>query len=189
MKTKCITIMALTVGLSAFTLTAQDEPPRGPRPGGGEGGPGRERQHRMMIPPLVVALDANKDGTISADELANASAAVKSLDKNNDGAVQMEELRPQPPKDGERKGPPPGGPRPDGERKGPPPNGPRPGGEGNLQPPIPPVIGALDANGDKTISADEIAGASAALKKLDKNGDGALQKEEMRPEPPPRDDK
>lgn len=200
-------MIALAVGLSAFDMAAQpNERPQGPRPGSREGGPDgprHEGQRRMMVPPIVVALDANKDGTISADELANASAAVKSLDKNNDGAVQMEELRPTPPggagepKDGERKGPPPGGPRPDGERKGPPqgergprPDGPGPDGERktfNL--PIPPVIGALDANGDKTISADEIANASAALKTLDKNGDGALQKEEMRPEPPLRGNK
>jgi len=185
MKTKCITLIALAVGLSAFNMVAQPERPPGPRPGGREGGPDGPR-HKMMVPPLIVALDANKDGTISADELANASAAVKSLDKNGDGAIQVEELRPKPPegegKDGERKGPPPGGQRPDGERKGPGPGGPGPGG-------IPPVIGALDANSDKTISADEIANASAALKKLDKNGDGALQKEETRPEPPPRGEK
>ena len=109
--------MALAVGLSAFNMVAQpNERPQGPRPGGREGGPDgprHEAHRRMMIPPIVIALDANKDGTISADELANASAAVKSLDKNNDGAVQMEELRPKPPegegKDGERRGPPPGG--------------------------------------------------------------------------------
>jgi len=186
MKTKCITLIALAVGLSTFNMSAQDEPKRGPRPGGREGGQDGPR-HKMMVPPLIAALDANHDGTISADELANASAAVKSLDKNGDGAIQMEQLRPKPPegaKDGERKGPPPGGQRPDGERKGP---GPGPGGPGPGG--IPPVIGALDANGDKTISADEIANASAALKKLDKNGDGALQKEETRPELPPRGDK
>ncbi len=199
MKTKCITMIALALGLSAFDMAAQpNERPQGPRPGSREGGPDgprHEAQRRMMIPPIVVALDANKDGTISADELANASAAVKSLDKNNDGAVQMEELRPKPPggagepKDGERKGPPPGGQRPDGERKGPRPGGQGPDGGKDFHPPIPPVIGALDANGDKTISADEIANASNALKALDKNGDGALQKEEMRPEPPLRGDK
>jgi hypothetical protein len=149
----------------------------------------------MMVPPLIAALDANHDGTISADELANASAAVKSLDKNGDGAVQMEELRPKPPegagehKDGERKGPPPGGQRPDGEHKGPRPGGQGPDGGKDFHPPIPPALKALDANGDKTISADEIANASAALKKLDKNGDGQLQKEEMRPELPPRGEK
>jgi hypothetical protein len=187
MKTKCITIMALTVGLSALNTFAQ------PGPGSGEGGP-RVRHHKIMIPPLVAALDADHDGTISAEELANASAAVKGFDKNNDGAVQLEELRPKPPegegKDGERKGPPPGGQRPDGERKGPRPGGPGPDGERKVfNLPTPPVIGALDANGDKTISADEIANASAALKKLDKNGDGALQKEETRPELPPREEK
>lgn len=186
-------MIALAVGLSAFNMVAQPkERPQGGRPGPREGGPDGPG-HKMMVPPLIVALDANKDGTISADEIANASAAIKSLDKNGDGAVQMEELRPKPPegegKDGERKGPPPGGQRPDGERKGPRPGGQGPDGGKDFHPPIPPVIGALDANGDKTISADEIANASAALKKLDKNGDGALQKEETRPELPPRGEK
>ena len=191
MKQKSIIILTLAASLAATSLMAQnDQRPRGPRPDG-EGQPGEHHRfvRHMLPPPLVAALDANHDGTISADEIANASAALKSLDKNNDGALQIEELRPKPPEgagegqDGEPKGP--------GEHH---PRGPRPGapgadGEGNFHPPIPPVIGALDANGDKTISADEIANASAALKTLDKNGDGQLTKEEMRPEPPPRGDK
>jgi hypothetical protein len=168
-------------------MAQNDQPPREPRPdGGGQFG---ERHHfvrRMLPPPLVATIDANHDGTISADEIANAPAALKGLDKNNDGALQVEELRPKPPEGagegqgGEHRGP--------GEHhpKGPRPGGPGPDGEGNFHPPVPPVIKALDANGDKTVSADEIANASNALKTLDKNGDGQLTKEEMRPEPPPR---
>ena len=50
------------------------------------------------------------------------------------------------------------------------------------QPPA--IIAALDANHDGVIDADEIANASAALKKLDKNGDGKLTREEyMGPRP------
>jgi Ca2+-binding EF-hand superfamily protein len=48
------------------------------------------------------------------------------------------------------------------------------------------VIDVLDANHDGVISADEIAYASEALKQLDKNGDGQLTRDEMRPPPPPR---
>lgn len=175
-------IIALTVGLSALNMSAEENArPQRPRSGPGEGGPDGPH-HKMMIPPLIAALDANHDSTISADELANASAALKTLDKNNDGQLTMEEIRPMPPKGaGEHK---------DGEHKdGPPPRGPRPDGDKNFHPPVPPVLAALDANGDKTISADEIANASAALKKLDKNGDGQLTKEELRPELPPRGDK
>lgn len=44
-----------------------------------------------------------------------------------------------------------------------------------------PMMMVLDADRDGTISASEIAGASAALKKLDKNGDGQLTMDELRP--------
>lgn len=177
MKTKHIMIIALTVGLSALNMSAEENGrPQRPRSGPREGGPDGPG-HKMPAPPVFAALDANHDSTISADELANASAALKTLDKNNDGQLTMEEIRPMPPKNA-------------GEHKdGPPPRGPRPDGDKNFHPPVPPVLAALDANGDKTISADEIANASAALKKLDKNGDGQLTKEELRPEPPPRGDK
>jgi 23S rRNA pseudouridine2605 synthase len=41
---------------------------------------------------------------------------------------------------------------------------------------------ALDADGDHEISADEIAKAADALKKLDTNSDGKLTPEELRPQ-------
>ena len=42
----------------------------------------------------------------------------------------------------------------------------------------------LDADSDHELSATEIANASAALLTLDKNGDGILSAEELRPPPP-----
>ncbi|MGN6547148.1 MAG: EF-hand domain-containing protein [Aureliella sp.] len=45
-----------------------------------------------------------------------------------------------------------------------------------------PLMAALDADGDGEISASEIDGAVAALKKLDKNSDGKLTTEELLPE-------
>ena len=42
-----------------------------------------------------------------------------------------------------------------------------------------PLVEALDANHDHMIDATEIANASAALKKLDKNGDGKLSPDEF----------
>jgi len=39
----------------------------------------------------------------------------------------------------------------------------------------------LDADGDGTLSADELAKASDALKKLDKDGDGKLTRRELMP--------
>jgi hypothetical protein len=44
-----------------------------------------------------------------------------------------------------------------------------------------PVMAALDADGNGEISAEEIKGAVAALKKLDKNKDGKLTEDELRP--------
>jgi hypothetical protein len=47
--------------------------------------------------------------------------------------------------------------------------------------PMPPIIKALDVNGDGTIDSNEIANASAELLTLDKNGDGKLSAEELKP--------
>ena len=76
-------------------------------------------------------------------------------------------------------------------------NGPGPGRPGFRRQP-PPIIAALDANHDGVIDETEIANASAALKTLDKNGDGKLTMDELmgprpmrgggpggRPVPPP----
>lgn len=46
-----------------------------------------------------------------------------------------------------------------------------------------PIAVALDTNTNGVIDAPEIANASAALKKLDKNGDGKLTEDELRPVP------
>jgi Ca2+-binding EF-hand superfamily protein len=43
-----------------------------------------------------------------------------------------------------------------------------------------PIIAALDANHDGEIDANEINNAPAALRKLDKNGDGKVSRAEMR---------
>jgi hypothetical protein len=65
---------------------------------------------------MVAALDGNHDGTIDADELGSASAALKSLDKNGDGKLTREELMPPRPQGqpgsgrAERQGRPPGSP-------------------------------------------------------------------------------
>ncbi|MFN9853259.1 MAG: hypothetical protein ACK57P_15695 [Planctomycetota bacterium] len=44
-----------------------------------------------------------------------------------------------------------------------------------------PVIKALDVDEDGQLSATEIENASKSLMKLDKNGDGVISSEEMRP--------
>ena len=193
MKTKLK--MALIAAMSALALAvkAQDAggPPDGDGPGGGQG-PGR---HHPPVPAIVRALDANHDGIIDSNEIANASAVLKTLDKNGDGKLTRDEYM----------GPRPGGPRGgrpggddanaqnnDGPQGGPPEGdqGGGPGGGGHRHPPMPAIIGVLDANHDGVIDADEIANASAALKTLDKNGDGQLTRDEYlgkRPGRPPQD--
>src|ERR1039457_2189269 len=67
MKIKITTLVALALGLGAFTVLAQDQ-------GGAPGGPGGPHGHggRFGGPPhagpLMVALDANKDGELDATE-------------------------------------------------------------------------------------------------------------------------
>ncbi|MDA7906575.1 hypothetical protein N9B43_06705 [Mariniblastus sp.] len=83
---------------------------------------------------------------------------------------------------GERGGP--GGERggPGGERGGPGgERGQRGGGDMGRMMQMMPVLAALDADKNGVISKSEINNAAAALRKLDKNGDGELDAEEMRP--------
>ncbi len=69
-------------------------------------------------------------------------------------------------------------------------NNQRPRRQGNQErtngqrPPMPPLIAALDANHDGVIDATEIDNAPAALRKLDKNNDGKLTRDELRPPRP-----
>jgi len=54
---------------------------------------------------------------------------------------------------------------------------------------LPPVFAALDADHDGKISEDELKNATAALKTLDKDGDGVLSPMELfHMGPPPRDE-
>ena len=58
---------------------------------------------------------------------------------------------------------------------------PGPGGPNGGHRPPPPLVATLDANHDGVIDATEIDQASASLRKLDKNGDGKLTMDELRP--------
>ncbi|HXT12286.1 MAG TPA: EF-hand domain-containing protein [Candidatus Angelobacter sp.] len=91
MKTTTKTMLALiALSTSALIVNAQD---------------GRPWGHRPPPSPLMHALDANHDGVIDADEIANASAALKTLDKNGDGKLTQDELRPPRPPRGEGRPP------------------------------------------------------------------------------------
>src|SRR5688500_11006025 len=80
--------------------------------------------------------------------------------------------------------PPPGGERrPPGRERGP---GGAGGAEGGAMRMRIPLMAALDTNNDNTIDATEIEQASKSLKTLDKNNDGKLTAEELRPARPER---
>ncbi len=143
--------IALTLASSGFAQTTSD-----PSQGSGRRGP-----HGHPPSPLVRVLDANKDGVISADEIANASAALLTLDTNGDGALSADELCPPRPADA-----------------------PTPPADAKEHRPADPVMLALDADGDGALSASEIANAPASLKALDTNKDGQLTRDELRPLPP-----
>lgn len=71
--------ICLTTGL-VFTLAAAVGAAEGRGPGGGH--------------PIVAALDADNDGTISGEEIRRSASALKKLDKNGDGKLTRDELGP-----------------------------------------------------------------------------------------------
>jgi hypothetical protein len=163
-----ILTLGATLGLTSALVaqTTDTHPPRG----SGGGGPGRPGGPGGRGPggghPIVRVLDVDKDGTISASEIAGASAAILTLDANGDGKITKEDA-PVPPAD--RPAPPADAPvHPEGDR--PHPND--------------PIMLALDANGDGELSAEEIKNAPTSLKALDLNKDGMLTPDEYRPLPP-----
>ena len=165
------TIAKVTVALLAFSamgvmVQAQDNggPPDG---GSSNGGPPPGQGFRRPPPlPLVQALDANHDGVIDSNEIANASAELLTLDKNGDGQLTPDEYMPPRPKNADQMGQ-------------------------GFRPPPSPVVQALDVNHDGIIDSNEIANAPAELLTLDKNDDGQLTRDEYRPHrspgPPPGD--
>jgi Ca2+-binding EF-hand superfamily protein len=105
---------------------------------------------------VLGALDADHDRVISADEIDSASATLRTLDRNRDDRISADECRAH-------------------AAGAPPPN--------PLFMRFHPVLAALDADRDGEISAAEIRTAAAALKTLDKNGDGRLTADEVLPSP------
>ncbi|QDT95774.1 EF-hand domain-containing protein [Gimesia aquarii] len=157
-----------------------DRPERrdqGDRPERGDRGPGRRgpggRPNIMTIMPIIIVLDANKDGEISKEEMENATAALQKLDKDKNGKLTEEELRPNfGRRDGDRRGPggPEGrGPR-DGDRRGPggpEGRGPRDGDRGRND--------GGDGDRNRNRGGDFIE----RIMKNDKNEDGKLTKDEL----------
>lgn len=169
---KLIVLLALLAAL-AVTGNVGAGQPGAPPEGARDGRPPR--------PPIDTALDVDGDGVIEAEEIAGAMVALGKLDLNGDGQLTPDEYRP-PRLGGKSQRPDPAGPQrgDDAGRSGSaPPDAASPVGK-----PKPPIVTALDADGNGEIDAGEIANAVQALKKLDVNGDGTLSPDEYRPPRP-----
>ena len=107
----------------------------------------------MRPSPLVTALDADHDGTVSAAEVAAAPAALRSLDKNGDGAIAIEEVSP---------------PRPPQEQSG------------AVSPDLVNTLFSFDENKDGKLSKSEVPERMQGIfARADTNQDGLLTREEL----------
>jgi Ca2+-binding EF-hand superfamily protein len=113
---------------------------------------------------VLSALDVDQDNEISAEEIANAAAALRTLDRNHDGKLDANEC----------------GFRIWGDRAKDPVFVAR-AGKAFMR--DHPVLAVLDSDHDGVISASEIKNAPVTLRRLDANGDGKLVEAELRPEP------
>jgi hypothetical protein len=161
MKQTITLIIGLALAGSALTVNAQQ--------GQGRGAGGPHRYGAQKLPPPIAAIfDTDSNGVLSAAEIAQAGTQLLKLDQNRDGQLSAEELCP-------------GGFGQGGQAC--------PwGGQGqgrracaNGQKSV--LLVLLDADKDGVLSGAEITAASAALTALDKNGDGQVTAEELRPLP------
>ncbi|MHC4445215.1 MAG: O-methyltransferase [Planctomycetota bacterium] len=91
-------LAVLAMALVSYVVVAQPAGGREERRGRGQdrrGMRGDRGGRRFPMHPLMTALDADRDGTISAAEMAKAEAALKTLDKDSDGAISRDEMRQQ----------------------------------------------------------------------------------------------
>ena len=153
----------LTAALLAVATTVHAQPPAD---GGQPGGPGMR-----PTTPMISALDADHDGTISADEMKNAPAALLTLDKNGDGKLSEEEYRPARPQGGPGGGLGQGG--PGGAQRG----RPEGGGAGGRGQQGGPGAGGPGAGGRQAPSPDQFA---TRAMEFDADKDGKLDSSELK---------
>ncbi|WP_414660663.1 EF-hand domain-containing protein [Horticoccus sp. 23ND18S-11] len=116
--------------------------------------PARSVSHRHPGP-IVAVLDTDRDGTLSATEIAAAPVILAALDANADGLLSPDELRITSARGRTFR---------------------VSGGTASLN-----VVLALDANFDGEIQPMELSNAVSSLKRLDLNGDGELTPDELQP--------
>ena len=172
LRTSALLMATLLISAPAF---AQDTPKRdaGTRPGFPGRGEGMPPGQRMGMMPLMKALDADQDGTISAAEIQNAAKALAALDKNSDGSLSPDELRPDLSQLAAA-----------GGRPGAPGQPGIPGRPGAGAAPSREMIGRMfemrDADKDGKLSGDEIPERMRQnLERMDTNSDGAIDKSEL----------
>jgi hypothetical protein len=159
-------IAAFLIPIASLAIAQDAEPPQRGGPGGrgrGQGGDGPQ-VFQFGGPSFALrdALDKDRDGKLSADEVKAATESLKSLDRNNDGKLDAEEIG-WPPQFGRRGG-----------------RGGRGGfGRGGRGGGAPVDFGqrilSRDANADGKITADELPRSMRRVIELaDKDKDGAI---------------
>ena len=88
--------LALAAALSTSAYAEDEAPSDGAAPAKPKGDKrkGRDGARNKRVDPLMKAIDADKSGSLSADELTKAPTALISLDKNKDGKLTRDELAP-----------------------------------------------------------------------------------------------
>lgn len=176
-KTLTLPVLAVWLALSpAFTHADGDR--RGPRP---------DFSQFLTRSPLYVALDLDKDGTLSAGEIARAAESLVRLDANHDGAISTDEIRPSfSGRGGQRDR----GPRSEPSSRNEPQTGAakEPAAPVSPQPVAPAAapngmadrLMAYDKNQDGKVAKDEVPERMASLiAKADTDGDGAATRAEF----------
>lgn len=166
MKPIKLAAFSLTLALSASAFA--QPPQEGRRP---EGGPGFGQGGRGRFPnPVLEAIDKDKNGELSPEEIEGAVAALKSLDKNSDGKLDQTELRPNfegMGREGMGRG---GFGGPEG----------RGGAGGENAEAMVERLMASDANKDGKLSKEELPERlQSMMARGDRNEDGSLDKEEI----------
>ena len=115
-----------------------------------------------MMSPLMELLDADGSGDLDAMEILDAAAAVAGMDRNGDGNVTQAEIMPDF----------------GGDRRG------RRMRTRGMMRMMDPVLRALDLDGDGELFEDEVTDVGINLLALDKDRNGVVSDEELRP---PRD--
>jgi Ca2+-binding EF-hand superfamily protein len=156
MKPTWIISASLLAGL-ALAQAPEGRPPR-------FGEEGRRGPGRGGFPGSLgfTTLDTNGDGTLDAQEIDAAPAALAKLDKNADGRISADEVRPA---------------FPEGRRRG--------GAEGGVNASLVDenvkTLMAFDANGDGKLSKSELPERMQGLfDRADENKDGFLTADELR---------